>query len=388
MKNARTTVLVVDDDADIREALYDVLTPVGYQVQLASDGTQGLAMLRDLNPEVALVDVQMPGLSGTELLAQVGEAEQPTKIVLMTAYPNASTESSALRLHAHAFLSKPFDLEVLLAAVSSAVRVHGLEEESRRMLGAQHAREEKLRQAVVAAEERAERLDALHALSVLATETLDVREVLTRSVRLIERLFSGTAEVRLVDEETNELERSVATAENVTLERAVQKAAAQRVVVFDGEPTGAGGAAVPLESRGRLLGVLSLASPSEPSPRVLGLLPRLGATLAMALDNALLFRRSLEALDRVSETRQQQLESEQRAVVGLMTAGVVDELKKLRASLLGRLDALRHGLAGLAESESTSSWRSAVQECIADAERVGGVAHELALLGGADAQQV
>lgn len=381
MNSDRVTVLVVDDDADIREALQDVLAPVGYDVVTAGDGTQGLAMLRDLEPEVALVDVQMPGLSGTELLAQMAEVKHSTKIVLMTAYPNAAAESSALRLHAHAFLSKPFDLDVLLAAVSSAVRVHRLEAESERMLGEQKSREEALRVAVAAAEERAERLDALQALSVLASETLDVREVVNRSVRLIERLFSGIAEVRLVDEETGELAPSDSPLKDEGLEKATERAAAERAVVFDQDTDGSAVAAVPLQSRGALLGVLCLVSPSEPSPRAPALLPKLGATLSMALDNALKFRRSLEALDRISDAQQQQLDSQRRAVVGTMTAGVVDELSRLRTSLIARLDVLREGLGSLPADETASHWMSIVDGCTEEAEKVGRTARALASLG-------
>src|SRR5690606_37620541 len=112
----------------------------------------------------------------------------------------------------------------------------------------------------------------------------------------------------------------------------------ERVVVFDRQPDGRVVAAVPLESRSVLLGVLCLSSPTEPSPRAPALLPKLASTLSMALDNALSYRRSQEAFDRISEERQQQLDAERRAVVGLMTAGIVDELDELHSTVFERLD--------------------------------------------------
>lgn len=389
MSESASTVLVVDDDADIRSTLREVLTSAGYRVEVARDGAQGLARLLELAPEVALVDVQMPGLSGTELLARLANEDVTTRVVMMTAFASRETEATVLEHAAHAFLTKPFELEVVLAAVSSAARVARLEKETRRVLAAQRDREQALQVAVEAAGQRIAQLDALHSLTALAGDSLDFEEVRARSADLVARYFRGQAEVRLLDEATGQLSPTEGLPQPAADE--VARAAIERrtVVCRRAGPDDQLMAAVSLEARGCLLAVLCVSAPGTLESAAHDLLPRLGATLAMALSNALLFRRAQEALERTRDTQQRQVESERLAVIGQMTAGLAHELNTPVSYLLANLHVLKRGLAALPSNETTAEWQSMVDDCTEGAERIRRTVKDLRLFGrgGADSLQ-
>lgn len=388
MSQRPSTVLVVDDDADIREVLQEVLTGAGYRVETACDGAQGLEKLLALAPEVALVDVQMPELSGTELLERLSREQVPTRVVMMTAFASRATEANALEHDAHAFLSKPFDLEVVLAAVSSASRVARLERENRRVLAAQREREQALQIAVDAAAQRIAQLDALHSLTALAGESLDFEEVRARSADLVARYFRGQAEVRLLDDATGLLSPIELLAQPA-LDEVGREAIERRGVVLRAESEQRLLAAVALEARGCLLGVLCVSAPGSLERAARELLPRLGATLAMALANALLFRRAQDALERTRDAQQRQVESERLAVIGQMTAGLAHELNTPVSYLLANLHVLKRGLATLPANATTDEWQAIVDDCTEGAERIRRTVRDLRLFGrgGADTLQ-
>ena len=115
-----TTVLVVDDEFDILEALKGILELEGYRVLGASNGAQALSAMRQTTPDLVLADLMMPVMDGLELLKAMGADERLSRVpvVLMSALqPKVSQKEYGWR----AFLQKPFDLEALLPQV----REHG-----------------------------------------------------------------------------------------------------------------------------------------------------------------------------------------------------------------------------------------------------------------------
>jgi CheY-like chemotaxis protein len=112
------TILVVEDDRAIREALVDALSADGYAVISAPDGVQALALLRDEPlPDLIVLDLMLPNMSGQQFrVRQVGDGRlRDIPVVVLSAVPLASEIAHALR--AQAVLAKPVQLEELLMTV-------------------------------------------------------------------------------------------------------------------------------------------------------------------------------------------------------------------------------------------------------------------------------
>ena len=118
MTNAARTVLVVDDDNDIRASLADFLADEGAQVSVAATAEEALSLMSGVRPELVISDVRMPGLSGLDLLRLIRERAPATDVVLMTAFDDMPTIVTAMRQGASDFLTKPIDLADLRAVLS------------------------------------------------------------------------------------------------------------------------------------------------------------------------------------------------------------------------------------------------------------------------------
>ncbi len=113
------TILVVDDEPDIRELLVDILRDEGYVTLAAGDGLAALELLRETAIDVVIVDTMMPRLGGVELVRLMREqsALQEVPVILMSAAQRPKLDG----LGVCAFLPKPFDVTALLHAVTEAV---------------------------------------------------------------------------------------------------------------------------------------------------------------------------------------------------------------------------------------------------------------------------
>jgi two-component system phosphate regulon response regulator PhoB len=114
-----TQVLVVEDDADIQEMLAIRLRRAGYGVTVASDAQGGLAAARRVRPDVVLLDVLLPGMSGLELCRRIRRDERLSGIgiVVASASVGESHVAAALAAGADEFVAKPFSLAALLGRV-------------------------------------------------------------------------------------------------------------------------------------------------------------------------------------------------------------------------------------------------------------------------------
>src|SRR5579863_2247281 len=127
---SNASILVIDDEAGIRESLEVLLTLEGYQVRMAGDGVQGLRILELENFDLVLLDLALPGQSGLELLPQIKERQPELPILMLTAYGTVDNVVEAIRAGAENFVQKPCDNDKLLADIRSAVARHHAEEEN------------------------------------------------------------------------------------------------------------------------------------------------------------------------------------------------------------------------------------------------------------------
>jgi signal transduction histidine kinase len=117
-------VLVVDDDPYVRETLIDVLGLAGHEVTPACDGPDGLRKAVSSAPDVILLDIMMPGMSGLEVVARLraDEATAGVPIIMVTALSEVRDRVAGLAAGADDYLGKPFDSAELIARVQAAVR--------------------------------------------------------------------------------------------------------------------------------------------------------------------------------------------------------------------------------------------------------------------------
>ena len=119
-------VLVVDDDALLREVLSDILRDAGLEVETASTGAEAIAQLGSGRADVVLSDVAMPQMDGIELLRRVRERDPDLPVVLMTGGPSLATAVKAVEYGAFRYLTKPMESSELVAIVQRAARIHRL----------------------------------------------------------------------------------------------------------------------------------------------------------------------------------------------------------------------------------------------------------------------
>jgi DNA-binding NtrC family response regulator len=129
------TILVIDDEAAARTALADLLRAEGYAVETAGDGFKGLGRLEDLNPDVVLTDLNMPGMDGVELLRKVKETRSELPVVIMTAYGGVETAVSAMREGATDYLTKPLNTDELLIVLARTIESAKLRREANELRG-------------------------------------------------------------------------------------------------------------------------------------------------------------------------------------------------------------------------------------------------------------
>ncbi|HEY4302107.1 MAG TPA: sigma-54 dependent transcriptional regulator [Candidatus Didemnitutus sp.] len=116
------TVLVIDDDTEVRYSLNRVLSSQHYRVQEAASGDEGVAAVKKQAPDVVLLDNRMGGMSGLETLQHIRAANPKQLVIFMTAFGTAQTAIEAMKFGAYDYVVKPFDPTKLLALVESALR--------------------------------------------------------------------------------------------------------------------------------------------------------------------------------------------------------------------------------------------------------------------------
>lgn len=126
-------ILVVDDEANAREALAELLREEGYEVETASDGRKALILLERFDADVVLTDLKMPEIDGLELINRAREIHPNLTFVVMTAFGSIDTAVEAIKRGAENYLTKPLDLSAVTALVERALEKSLLVREAARL---------------------------------------------------------------------------------------------------------------------------------------------------------------------------------------------------------------------------------------------------------------
>ncbi len=127
-------ILVIDDSTQIAEFLADVLQPLGYTTRTAANGKDGLAAALAEQPDLIMLDLNLPDMSGLEVLESLRRHDCEAPVIMMTLYGSERVVVQALRLGVRDYLTKPFAMDELLAAVERALEEGRLRRERERLV--------------------------------------------------------------------------------------------------------------------------------------------------------------------------------------------------------------------------------------------------------------
>jgi DNA-binding NtrC family response regulator len=130
----RGRILVVDDEANARTALAELLRDEGYAVETAADGFKALPKLDEFAPDLVLTDLKMPGMDGIELMRKARSGDDPDRVVIvMTAFGSVETAVEAMRKGATDYVTKPINIEQLVIVIERGLERRRLRAETGRL---------------------------------------------------------------------------------------------------------------------------------------------------------------------------------------------------------------------------------------------------------------
>ncbi len=118
----RARILVIDDDESVRTVLATVLEESGYTVETAASGKEGIEKTNTGFFNLALIDMRLPDMEGTQVLARVKDMTPKMRKIIITGYPSVQNAVEALNKGAHAYIMKPFDMEKVLKTIEEQLK--------------------------------------------------------------------------------------------------------------------------------------------------------------------------------------------------------------------------------------------------------------------------
>jgi two-component system response regulator (stage 0 sporulation protein F) len=116
--NQVSRVLVVDDDRGIRLLLSEILTDEGYEVLEAADGAEGVTMVKVASPDLVIMDLRMPVMTGVEAIRQLKEDPTTSQVPILAMSAGTVLRQEAAQLPVSGLIDKPFDIDALIARVA------------------------------------------------------------------------------------------------------------------------------------------------------------------------------------------------------------------------------------------------------------------------------
>jgi DNA-binding NtrC family response regulator len=115
------SVLIIDDDAEMRKMLNEALSNEGYSVETAANGKDAIKACGKLPFDIALIDIELPDMKGTELLTKLKSVQPKMVNVIITGYPSIENAMKAVNEKADGYILKPFKISVLLETMKKLV---------------------------------------------------------------------------------------------------------------------------------------------------------------------------------------------------------------------------------------------------------------------------
>lgn len=293
MVGKRERILVADDHRDnVRFIIDAILNPRGFQVLEAYDGVEALRKASQEKPDLILLDIQMPKMTGLEVLQALYDQGIRIPVVLMTVHGSEEIAVLAFRLGARDYVIKPFTVDEMVRAIENAL----MESRLRRERDALTAR---LVQANQLLEGRLREMRTLYAIGQSVTSVLDLNELLNRVLdaalylspaqRVSIQLLETATTLRTAAERCRDAKRHEPMPSIAHTEKALE--ALQHHATLTASLSRRGGLCsfIPLEVRGNPIGVLAAQWPAgnqAPSAHHIQLLESLASYAAIAIQNA------------------------------------------------------------------------------------------------------
>ncbi|MEX0980341.1 MAG: sigma-54 dependent transcriptional regulator [Gemmatimonadota bacterium] len=182
-------ILIVDDEEPIRNVLRQLFEYEGHEVLMASNGAEALRLFTDPVPDLAFLDVKMPGMDGLEVLGRIREANPHALVIMISGHGTIDTAVEATRRGAYDFLEKPLDTDRLLVTLRNALAVKGLAESVQALKGEIESRHQivgssfRIRQVL----ERVERVAPTDARVLVTGENGTGKELVARAIHGLSR---------------------------------------------------------------------------------------------------------------------------------------------------------------------------------------------------------
>jgi len=124
------TILIIDDEESVRKSLADVMRDEGYEVVTAASGREGIDLLLEAQPSLAILDIAMPGMDGIETLGRIREIRPDLPVIMVTGHGTIETAVKTTKMGAYDFIVKPPELAHLILVVKHGLDEHRLREEN------------------------------------------------------------------------------------------------------------------------------------------------------------------------------------------------------------------------------------------------------------------